>query len=89
MHKRTLLATATLTALLLTAGSLQTAPAGVEAEPAPPALGLQTMQPAEAPTGPLWGEAFDLGIWWGVVSALVCASFSGPGGIACGIAGAA
>ena len=89
MHKRTLLATATLTALLLTAGSLQTAPAAAEAEPAPHALGLQTMQPAEAPVGPLWGEAFDLGIWWGVVSALVCASFSGPGGIACGIAAAA
>ena len=89
MHKRTLLATATLTALLLTGGSLQTAPAGVDAELAPHASGLQTMQSAEVPVGPLWGEAFDLGIWWGVLSTLVCASFSGPGGIACGIAGAA
>ena len=88
MHKRTLLATATLTALLLTAGSLQTAPAGVE-ELSPPALSLQTMQPAEAPVGPQWGEAFGWGLAWGVLSAVVCSAFSGPGGIACGIAGAA
>jgi len=88
VHKRTLLATATLTALLLTAGSLQTAPAGVE-EPAPHALGLQTMQSAETPVGPLWGEAFGWGFWWGVAGAIVCGSFSGPGGIACGITAAA
>ena len=89
MQKRTLLATATLTALLLTGGSLQTAPTGIETEPAPHALGVQTVQSPEAPVGPLWGAAFDLGFWWGVLSAAVCASFAGPGGIACGIAGAA
>ena len=89
MHKRTLLATATLTALLLSVGSLQPVPIGVDAELAPHALGVQTMQAAETPVGPLWGEAFDLGVWWGVLSALVCASFVGPGGVACGIVGAA
>lgn len=89
MHKRTLLATATLTALLLSVGSLQPVPTGVDAELAPHALGVQTVLSAEAPAGPQWGEAFDLGFWWGVVSAGVCASFMGPGGIACGIAGAA
>lgn len=89
MHKRTLLATATLTALLLTAGSLQTAPAGVEAEPAPHALGLQTMQPAEAPVGPLWGEAWGWGLWWGVLSTFACLPFTGIGALACGITGAA
>lgn len=89
MHKRTLLATATLTALLLSAGSLQTAPTGVETEPAPHASGLQTMQAAEAPAGPLWGEAWGWGWEWGVLSAIVCAAFTGPGAIACGIAGAA
>ena len=89
MHKRTLLATATLTALLLSVGSLQPVPTGAEAELAPHALGVQTVLSVEAPVGPLWGEAFDLGFWWGVLSAAVCGAFSGPGGIACGIAGAA
>ncbi len=89
MHKRTLLATATLTALLLSVGSLQPVPTGVDAELAPHALGVQTMQPAEAPTGPLWGEAFGWGLWWGVLSAFVCLPFSGPGAVACGITGAA
>ena len=89
MQKRTLLATATLTALLLSVGSLQPAPMSVETELAPYASGLQTMHAVEAPAGPLWGEAFDMGFWWGVLSALVCSSFAGPGGIACGIAGAA
>ena len=89
MHKRTLLATATLIALLLSAGSLQTVHTAVEAEPAPHALDLQTTQSAEVPTGPLWGAAWGWGMEWGVVSAFVCAVFSGPGGIACGIAGAA
>lgn len=88
MHKRTLLATATLTALLLTAGSLQTAPAGVE-EPVPLALSQQAMQSAEAPVGPLWGEAWGWGLWWGVLSAFACLPFSGPGALACGITGAA
>ena len=89
MQKRTLLATATLTALLLSVGTVQTAPAGVGAEPAPHALAPQTMQSADAPAGPQWGAAFGLGIKWGIAAALVCASFSGPGGAACGIAGAA
>ena len=89
MHKRTLLATATLTALLLSVGSLQTAPMSVETEPAPHTLSPQTMQSADAPASPEWGAAFGLGFKWGVLSAFVCAAFSGPGGIACGIAGAA
>jgi len=88
MHKRTLLATATLTALLLTAGSLQTAPTGVEAELAPHALSLQTLQSAEPPAGPLWGEAFGWGLWWGIATAIVCAPFLGPGSVACGVTGA-
>ena len=89
MHKRTLLATATLTALLLSVGSLQPVPIGAEAELASHALGVQTMQSPEAPTGPLWGEAFGWGFWWGALSAAVCLSFAGPAGFACGITGAA
>ena len=89
MHKRTLLATATLTALLLSVGSLQPVPTGVDAELAPHALGVQTGLTAEAPVGPQWGEAFDLGIWWGVLSAAVCLPFTGVGAFACGVAGAA
>ena len=89
MHKRTLLATATLTALLLSVGSLQPAPTGVDAELAPHALGVQTVLSAEAPVGPQWGEAFDLGFWWGVVATAACLPFSGIGAFACGVAGAA
>ena len=88
MHKRTLLATATLTALLLTAGSLQTAPASVEVERAPHATGLQTMQAAEAPVGPQWGEAFGWGVWWNIGAAVICVGFGPAGGIACGVTGA-
>ena len=88
MHKRTLLATATLTALLLTTGSLQTAPAGIDAELAPHTSVLQTMQSAEVPVGPLWGEAFGWGLWWGIATAVVCAPFLGPGSVACGVTGA-
>ena len=87
MQKRTLLATATLTALLLSVGSLQTAPMS-EMELAPYASGLQIMQAVEAPAGPLWGEAWGWGWKWGVFSAFACAAFLGPGGIACGITGA-
>ena len=89
MHKRTLLATATLTALLLSVGSLQPAPMGVETELAPHELTVQTMQSPETPVGPLWGEAWGWGLWWGVLSTLACLPFSGPGAVACGITGAA
>ena len=89
MQKRTLLATATLTALLLSVGTVQTAPTDPGAEPAPHALGLQAMQPAEAPAGPQWGAVYGLGLEWGIASTLFCAGFAAWGGIACGIAGAA
>ena len=89
MHKRTLLATATLTALLLSVGSLQPVPTGAEAELAPHALGVQTVLSAEAPVGPQWGEAFDLGFWWDVGSILFCAGFGPVGGIACSFAATA
>lgn len=89
MQKRTLLATATLTALLLSVGTVQTAPTAPGAEPPPHALGPQTMQSAEAPAGPQWGALYGLGFEWGVASAIFCAGFAGWGGIACGIAGAA
>lgn len=88
MHTRTLLATATLTALLLSAGSLQTAPAGVEAELAPHALAVQTVQAAEAPAGPQWAQAWGWGLGWAVAGAFLCGMFMGPGGIACSITGA-
>ena len=91
MNKRTLLATATLTALVLTVGTLHPTPVGGTAELASatqPAVALD-MQAVEAPAAPQWGHAFRLGLAWGVLSAFVCAAFVGPGGIACGIAGAA
>lgn len=88
MQKRTLLATATLAALLLSVGSLQTAPMGVETELAPYASGLQTMHAVEAPAGPLWGEAWGWGLWWNVFSVFACAGLGPVGGIACGVVGA-
>lgn len=88
MQKRTLLATATLTALLLSVGTLPTAPTGFEAAPAHHDIALQTLQSAEAPAGPQWGAAFGFGLKWAVGAAFFCGAFSGPGGIACGVAGA-
>ncbi len=89
MHRRTLLATATLTALLLTTGSLQTTPTGVEVEPAPHASSLQTMQSSEVPAAPRWGAAFGWGIKWNLATLVICAAFTGPGALACGLTGAA
>lgn len=89
MHKRTLLAAATLTALLLSVGSLQPAPIGVETELAPHAVDVQTMQAADAPVGPQWGEAFGWGLWWDISTILACAGFGPAGGIACSLAAAA
>ena len=93
MHKRTWLATATLTALLLTAGSLQVAPTGVEAELAPHALGMQTLQSAEAPVGPQWGYAWGMegedAAAFGALGVFTCAPFIWIGAIACGLTGVA
>ena len=95
MQTRTLLATATLTALLLSVGTLQPAPIEGAAQ-----LALQTQlaapdspQSAEGPAAARWGAAFGFEsegtFLWGVLSAIVCGVFTGPGGIACGITGAA
>ena len=92
MNKRTLLATATLTALVLTVGTLHPTPVGGATELASatqPAAALDTLQTVEAPAAPQWARAWGLGFGWAVFSAFVCAAFTGPGGIACGIAGAA
>ena len=95
MQTRTLLATATLTALLLSVGTLQPAPMEAAAQLAPHTqlAAPGTPQSAEGPAAARWGAAFGFEaegtFWWGVVTAVVCGVFTGPGGIACGIAGAA
>ena len=60
MNKRTLLATATLTALVLSVGTLHPTPVSGTAELAAPAQPLdpQTAQSAENPTSPQWGYAW-------------------------------
>ena len=94
MQKRTSLATATLTALMLSVGALQAAPIG-PADPAsrthPPAT--QAQPSAEGPATPQWGYALDLedeaGLGWTLASIFICAGFGPWGGIACGITAAA
>ena len=91
VNKRTLLATATLTALVLTVGTLHPTPVGGAAELASatqPAAALDMLQTVEAPAAPQWGRAFGLGIAFSIASTVVCSAFMGPGGIACGITGA-
>ncbi len=95
MQRRRLLATATLTALLLSIGTLPTAPAGTAAEPASHTQPAAPHAPwtADGPAAPQWGAAFGFdteeSFWWSVAGAIVCSFFTGPGGIACGVAGAA
>ena len=88
MKTRTLLATATLTALLLSLGTLQPMPIHGTADSS------YALQLAEDSTGPQWAYAWGMGRGWGFVfsalGALVCSGFSTPaGGIACGLTGAA
>lgn len=91
MKKRTLLVTATLTALVLSVGALQATPVEGAAEPAAPTpiSAEGTPQAVETPAGPQWGHAFGLGTPFSIASTLVCAFFSVAGAIACGLAGAA
>lgn len=105
MKKRTLLATATLTALVLSFGTLQPAPAAGAAALAAHAQPLDALaapldalaQPldalaAEAPAAPQWGYFWgwesEEALLWGIVAAVFCSPFAGPGAIACGITGA-
>ncbi len=87
MQNRRLLATATLTALVLSVGILQPAPIGTATDPAP-----QTLRLMEDPTGPRWAYAWGMNRRQALLFALagvgVCAGFSGPGAAACGVAGA-
>ncbi len=95
MHKRTLLATATLTALMLSAGTLQAAPIGADADPASQTrpLATQTQPAAEDPVTPQWGFALgfdrDASLLWNIASVFVCAGFGPWGGVACGLAAGA
>ena len=86
MQNRRLLATATLTALVLSVGIVQPAPIGTATDPAP-----QTLQLMEDPTGPQWAHAFGLNrreaLVFGLAAVATCAGFSGPGAFACGAAG--
>lgn len=90
MKKRTLLATA-LTALVLSVGVVQPAPVGETAEPATP-IQASALPTVEAPAAPQWGWVWgwegNESMAWAIVSAGVCAAFSGPGGFACGVASA-
>lgn len=97
MKKRTLLATATLTALVLSFGTLQPAPAAGAAALAAHAQPLDALaQPldalaplaAEAPAAPQWGYAWGMdreeAAVFGMLSVLTCAPFIWVGAIACG-----
>lgn len=94
MKKRTLLATATLTALVLSFGTLQPAPAAGAAALAAHAQALDAPAPlaAEAPASPQWGYFWgwesEEALLWGIVAAVFCSPFAGPGAVACGVTGA-
>lgn len=94
MKKRTLLAAATLTALVLSVGALHPAPVEGAAEPAAlaPVSAEGTLQAVETPAGPQWGWVWGYegneSMAWAIVSAGVCSLFLGPGGFACGVTGA-
>lgn len=99
MKKRTLLATATLTALVLSSGALQPVPidgAATLASYAQPLdaqlLDAQAPSTVGHPTSPQWGWVWGWGgnesMSWSVIGTLVCAAFTVPGAIACGITGA-
>ena len=91
MKKRTLLATA-LTALVLSVGVVQPAPVGETAEPATP-IQAGALPTVEAPAAPQWGWVWgwegNESMAWGLISAVVCASFVGPGAFFCSVAGVA
>ena len=89
MKKRTLLATATLTALVLSFGALQPAPVEGPAELASHAQPLDAPAPAaEAPASPqwsyFWGMDREEAAVFGIASVLTCAPFIMIGAIACG-----
>lgn len=94
MQKRTLLAVSTLTALLLSVGTLQPAPMETGAE-----LALHSHQVAphvlpsvEEPVAPQWAYAWGMGgnesLVFGILGAATCAPFLWIGSLACGITGA-
>ena len=91
MKKRTLLATATLTALVLSFGALQPAPVEGPAELASHAQPLDAPAPAatEAPASPQWGYIWGLdreeAAVFGLASVFTCAPFIMIGAIACGV----
>ena len=94
MQRRRLLATATLTALLLSMGILQPAPMGAGAELAPHSqqAALYT-QSAQAPAFPQWGYAWGLNreetAVFAAAGVFTCAPFIWIGAIACGLTGVA
>lgn len=94
MKKRTLLVTATLTALVLSVGVVQPAPVGETAELTSHAQPLDTQTPrsAENPISPLWSYALGMegtdALLFGITSAIVCSPFIWVGAFACSVTGA-
>ena len=94
MRTRRLLALATLTALLLSVGVLQTAPMDAGTELASHAQQAAPYAPsAHAPAVPQWGYALGMNrheaAIFGAAGVLVCAPFIWVGAIACGLTGVA
>ncbi len=93
MKKRTLLITATLTALVLSFGALQPAPVEGAAELASHAQPLDAPAPPAAanPTTPqwswVWGFEGNESMAWDIVGLVVCAAFTLPGALACAFTG--
>lgn len=95
MQKRTLLAVSTLTALVLSVGTLQPTPMETGAQLA---LDSQRVAPhelpsLEAPAAPQWAYAWGMegedAAVFGVLGVYTCAPFLWIGSIACGLTGVA
>lgn len=94
MQKRTLLAVSTLTALLLSVGTLQPAPMETGAELALHGHQVAPQAPPSVaePVAPQWAYAWGLGgnesLIFGALGAATCAPFIWIGSLACGLTGA-
>ncbi len=95
MQKRTLLAISTLTALLLSVGTLQPAPVETGAELAPHShqAAPHTPQSAEAPAVAQWAYAWGMSrgeaALFASLGVVTCAGFIFIGSVACGLTGVA
>ena len=88
MTKRKTLAAATLVALLIFVGALQSVPGPVGPQPATTKTWHMTDQHARPQWAYVLGMEGEAALLFGLVGAIECSMFMFVGGVACGITGA-